>query len=509
MGRGGAVVAVFTAEDGVEELTDEELGPWLISHRRRLDQSESSWLLALADFDDKCLWARDGQLSCKTWLRWKLNMGTSTAYEKLHVSHELRSRPILAEAFAAGRISYSAARAISHMEDPDPETDQALVRLAEERNVRQVEFAVRHYNQIKDQERPPAEPEPCRCIRVRPLGGGNSRVEWTGPDLEVQEFMKALEATAAVRRRSGRRKDGARSSQRAGTPSNGTDPASSDGCEGGAQSSREDDAGVPGGVDGGEAGTAGRSPEPGDPGAAIAGPSADSSREDDAGVPGGVDGGEAGRAGRSPEPGDPGAAVAGPSADSSREDDAGEDAAQRHWKISRAEAVIDLARLALAHADDGHAAGDDRYMIHLVGRDGQLTGLDGTPIDPEVAAGVACDTSIVAHTVDDHGEPLHVGRKTKEWTTAQRRAITVRDGGRCRWPGCERRIIDIHHRVFWSNGGLTDVDNGLCACRRHHRLLHHGFSTEAREDGAVDFLRPDGTVLGTTYPAHRQLSFAA
>jgi hypothetical protein len=493
------VVAVFVADDDPEELTDEELGAWLIRHRRELDQSESSWLLALADFDSKGLWTRDGQLSCVNWLRWKLKMASSTAYEKLHVSHQLRLRPVLAEAFSAGRISYSAARALSHMQDPEPETDEALVRLAEDGNVRQLEFAVRHYNQIKDQERPPAEPEPRRCVRLRPLGGGHSRVELTLPDLEALELMASADAVAAVRRRGARREGGDQSSQRAGSSSTGPDGATSQGSQDAVDSSREEDAvGFPGGEDGRGSGISEHSSGTRDLAAAATDASPDSSREEDGGA-----------AGQSPRPEELTGPIPDTAADSSREDDGGEDAAQRRWRVSRAEAFVDLARLALAHADDGHAAGDDRYMIHLVGRDGQLTGLDGTPIDPEVAAGVACDASVVAHTVDDNGEPLQVGRKTKEWTTAQRRAITVRDGGRCRWPGCERRIIDIHHRVFWSNGGLTDVDNGICACRRHHRLLHHGFSTEAREDGAVDFLRPDGTVLGTTYPAHRQLSFAA
>ena len=99
---------------------------------------------------------------------------------------------------------------------------------------------------------------------------------------------------------------------------------------------------------------------------------------------------------------------------------------------------MDLVRTALEHADGGRAAGDDRYMVHLVSRDGgrSLSHLDGTPLHPGDAAMITCDTSTVTHTVSDEGEPLHLGRKTRDWSTAQRRAITVRDGGQCRFVGC-------------------------------------------------------------------------
>lgn len=83
---------------------------------------------------------------------------------------------------------------------------------------------------------------------------------------------------------------------------------------------------------------------------------------------------------------------------------------------------MDMVHVALAHADDGHAGGDDRYMVHVItGLDG--TGLaDGTPLDPVTASVVACDASVVAHLLAGAGEPLALGRKTCTWSTAQRRA---------------------------------------------------------------------------------------
>jgi hypothetical protein len=53
----------------------------------------------------------------------------------------------------------------------------------------------------------------------------------------------------------------------------------------------------------------------------------------------------------------------------------------------------------------------------------------------------------------------------------------------------------------WEAGGATDVDNGFCACRRHHRMIHRGFRVEGDPNDELRFSRPDGTFMGSTYPA--------
>jgi hypothetical protein len=111
---------------------------------------------------------------------------------------------------------------------------------------------------------------------------------------------------------------------------------------------------------------------------------------------------------------------------------------------------------------------------------------------------VACDTATAAYTVGEDGEPLRLGRKTREWSTAQRRAIAVRDGGHCRFPGCHHGHYDIHHIQPWEHGGLTDIDNGCCQCPRHHHMLHAGYHLQGHPDHELRFCRPDGTHLGST-----------
>ena len=81
------------------------------------------------------------------------------------------------------------------------------------------------------------------------------------------------------------------------------------------------------------------------------------------------------------------------------------------------------------------------------------------------------------------GRPLYLGRSVRLATPAQRRALRARDGG-CAFPGCAcSEGIEAHHLLEWSDGGLTDIDQMVLLCRRHHRLLHSGEFTITMQDG--------------------------
>ena len=312
-----------------------DVGQWLIEQRADMDRAEAVWLQQLAEFDRDGWWALDGQLSCVAWLVWRTNMARSTAFEKLRVAHELQRRPIVAEAFRQGRLSYSAVRALTRLDRPDPDVDEALVELAQsgQASILDLERVVRSYGLYADQERPPARRSRSGPGRQDPPGR-----RWHRPDNRH---------TGRPRGRGVRRRP----------PSLPGPALPASGC--GRVFSR-------------------RHPR----------------RE---------------------------APIDQPSR-----------AAQK------ANAFMDLVRTALEHADGGRAAGDDRYLVHVVTRDGgrSISQLDGTPLHPADAALIKCDTSTVTHTVTDDGEPLHLGRKTREWSTTQRRAITVRDAGQCRFVGC-------------------------------------------------------------------------
>ncbi|HET7524230.1 MAG TPA: DUF222 domain-containing protein [Acidimicrobiales bacterium] len=370
-------------------------GRWLVERSVEMDRAESVWLEKLAEFDRSGQWALDGHLCCATWLMWRLKMARSTAFEKLRVAHELARRPVVAEAFREGRVSYSVVRAITRMERPDPDVDRALVELAESdgATIFDVERVVRSYQLYAEQERPPAkEVDRCRGVGIRRGCDGTGTVMLTLSDVELEEFAATFQAFLDLRFR-------------------------------------------------------------------------DQPVDESSGADG----------------------------DQSRES-------------RRADAFMDLVRTALDHADGGRAAGDDRYMVHLVRHQGSpmVTLLDGTPVEPVEGSMICCDASTVAHAVSDTGEPLRLGRKTREWSTAQRRAINVRDGGRCRFVGCRFTHTDVHHILPWENGGPTDIDNGMSACPRHHHKLHAGFGVAGDPNGDLRFYRPDGSYIGSTHPVSHQ-----
>lgn len=127
--------------------------------------------------------------------------------------------------------------------------------------------------------------------------------------------------------------------------------------------------------------------------------------------------------------------------------------------------------LATAHVEDGGLA------------------LPGSVLDKTL-----CDTGVIPVTFDRCGRPLDVGREQRLFTTKQRLALAIRDGG-CRWPGCDRppAYCEAHHANPWSEGGRTDVDDGILLCRFHHLLLHNqGWRIARGRDGMFLLHPPDG-----------------
>ena len=179
-------------------VTLDEQGEWLARQRREMDCGECSWLLTLADFDRAQGWTLDGQLGLIDWLVWRTGMARATAYEKQQVAHELARRPVVAAAFADGRLSYSATRAICRMAHPDPEVDEALVALARAGTVTDVERAVRAYRLHADQHREPAKVEARRGVRVHRRGDGTMTIEVTVTEVEGEELLAHLKRAMAA-----------------------------------------------------------------------------------------------------------------------------------------------------------------------------------------------------------------------------------------------------------------------------------------------------------------------
>jgi hypothetical protein len=96
------------------------------------------------DFNLRCGWAHDGEVSCTDWLVSRCGLSRVTAKDKLRVARELSRRPAVRTAFAAGELSYTKVRAITRIAAND-ETDRWLLKLAERGTAADLEVAVRDY----------------------------------------------------------------------------------------------------------------------------------------------------------------------------------------------------------------------------------------------------------------------------------------------------------------------------------------------------------------------------
>ena len=100
---------------------------------------------------------------------------------------------------------------------------------------------------------------------------------------------------------------------------------------------------------------------------------------------------------------------------------------------------------------------------------------------------------------------LNVGRESRLANRAQRRALRVMYPT-CAMPGCEVRysFTKPHHVVWWRHGGLTDLDNLLPVCSRHHHAVHDlGWQVKLLDDRTLVVTLPDGTVRRTGPPRNR------
>ena len=98
---------------------------------------------------------------------------------------------------------------------------------------------------------------------------------------------------------------------------------------------------------------------------------------------------------------------------------------------------------------------------------------------------------------DESDYPLDVGRRTRKIPPALKRALILRDGGRCRFPGCSTHVfVDAHHLKHWADGGATCLDNLILLCNRHHTWTHEGRGRVVPDpDGGVIFINAFGERL--------------
>jgi hypothetical protein len=213
---------------------------------------------------------------------------------------------------------------------------------------------------------------------------------------------------------------------------------------------------------------------------------------------------------------------------------------RRNIAQRRADALVDIARVALAAEDAPDVAGARPTVVvrvdladllnhpshpnhhHTPGHPnsscththdhghGHAAGSPptlewGGPIGPAMLERLLSDCSIARVVFNGASQPLDVGTATRVWPAAIRRAITERDRG-CRFDPCDRPAAwcDIDHADPWTDHGPTAVHNGLLLCRHHHRAKRRdGWWPTLHPDGTVTWTHPDGRTR-TDPPPHTQ-----
>lgn len=119
----------------------------------------------------------------------------------------------------------------------------------------------------------------------------------------------------------------------------------------------------------------------------------------------------------------------------------------------------------------------------------------GTRISASQARQLACNAGIVPAVLGGNGLPLDLGRRQREFSTAQRLALAQRDLG-CAHPGCSRPPgwTEAHHIDHWvRDEGPTDLRNGVLLCAHHHRAVHtHHIAIRINADDGIPEFRLHG-----------------
>ncbi len=124
--------------------------------------------------------------------------------------------------------------------------------------------------------------------------------------------------------------------------------------------------------------------------------------------------------------------------------------------------------------------------------------VDGAELPPETIDRFCCDAVIRKVVIDKRGVPIDVGRSARTATDGQWAALKAIHST-CGWKDCDRPVswCQAHHIKEWDphpgkTGGLTDLENLVPLCNRHHHAVHEGkWSIKLLPDRTLQIRKPD------------------
>lgn len=120
--------------------------------------------------------------------------------------------------------------------------------------------------------------------------------------------------------------------------------------------------------------------------------------------------------------------------------------------------------------------------------------VDGRKLAFETIRRLCCDAQVRTVRLGVDGKPIDVGRQHRTATPHQWAALKAIYSS-CAWNQCDRPVswCQAHHITEWEHGGLTNLDNLLPLCGRHHHAVHEGqWAIKLLPDRTLRIFRPDG-----------------
>ena len=449
----------------------EWLGERIAELSSRIQAATYDLLVLIREFDAQIGWS--GWTSCAHWLSWRTGLAPGAAREHVRVARALGNLPKLSGAMRRGAVSYSKVRAVTRV--ATPETEQALLDVAQSGTAAHVEQIVRGWRRVdRTAERTEEKQrQDRRSLRT-----------WVDDDgMVVVQGRLTPEVGAALRRALEAACDQARPAvvDSANADSEASDIALAEEELAPSFAQRQADAigtvaecALAGGLDRGTAGDRYQVVVHVDSGALA--------NERD--VPAGtsetaVCDDETTEVGEHVPAGTYKSAELAPELDEGRQGVPAGTPAGSGGKLRRSSQTCPGPKPAAST----EPAAKSQTVLDEAG---------GIHVSAETARRLACDAAKVEMQHGPGGEILDVGRRTRTISPALRRALSARDG-QCRFPGCQNRRCDAHHIEHWADGGETALENLVLLCRRHHRAVHEeGFGITLDAAGEVQFTRPDG-----------------
>ena len=95
----------------------------------------------------------------------------------------------------------------------------------------------------------------------------------------------------------------------------------------------------------------------------------------------------------------------------------------------------------------------------------------GRPIPPSALRRLMCNARVTGLLFNGPGQPLWCGRSRRTASTAQLKALRLRDKG-CIGCAADPDRCQAHHIEPWHLGGATDIDNLVLVCYECHHRIH-------------------------------------